>query len=89
MENSPVKPLPLSQVNNVQDTTQLKEQLGQESFNESVQIPEDNAPRSILALQTLQDEKFEVRLKYRWQKSALFDECTLAHSESPGSPLEP
>ena len=89
MENSPVKPLPLSQVNNVQDTTQLKEQLGQESFNESVQIPEDNAPRSILALQTLQDEKFEVRLKYRWQKSALFDECTPAHSENPGSPLEP
>ena len=60
-ENSPVKPLQLSQTNSVQDVVQSKDKSGNQSFDEPAQAQEDRPSTSIPQLPVLQDERFEVR----------------------------
>ena len=59
-ENSPMKPLQLSQINKLHDRVQPEEQPNDQSFGETIQVQEDKAPTSYLRHQNLQDERLEV-----------------------------
>lgn len=86
-ENSPVKPLQLSQGNNVPDPVQPGRQLANQTFSDPVQVQNYQPLPSHSTVRVLPDERFEVSSEKLLPKSAVTNR-SLDYPKSPGSPVD-